>query len=333
MIRLAISFFACVLIIGCGDQTTEPNSEAYTGPIIDVHLHAYPADGNGPSGQKACSGFAADLRYDPAVPWRERLVQRGFSDYCDGSIVGAATDEAVMNETLEAMRRNNVRGVLSGRGDLFETWLEAGGDLFIPGHALSNRPDDLSADAIGALVDQGKVEVLMEVTSQYNGIKADDPRLAPYWAMAAEKDLPVGIHIGVGPPGAPHLYPEFTLQSPRTLEPILKQYPNLRVYVVHGGFPFTDDLLAMLFMFPQLYIDVGVLQIAATRSAYYDFLEAVVDAGYVDRIMFGSDQMNWPALIDEGIAAINEAPFLTYEQKKMILHDNAVRFLRLESEG
>ena len=85
-----------------------------------------------------------------------------------------------------------------------------------------------------------------------------------------------------------------------------------------------------LHAYPHLHLDTGVLQMAMTREAYYDYLEDLVRAGFIDRIMFGSDQMNWPGLIDEGIDAINDAPFLSYDQKKMILHDNAARFLRLE---
>ena len=46
--------------------------------------------------------------------------------------------------------------------------------------------------------------------------------------------------------------------------------------------------------------------------------------------MFGSDQMRWPEEIGEGIKAIEQVPFLTAEQKRHILYNNAVRFLRLQ---
>ena len=68
---------------------------------------------------------------------------------------------------------------------------------------------------------------------------------------------------------------------------------------------------------------------ALTRTEYYSFLKNLVDAGFTDRIMYGTDQIVWPGLIEEGINAINEAPFLTLQQKKTILHDNAARFFRL----
>jgi predicted TIM-barrel fold metal-dependent hydrolase len=45
--------------------------------------------------------------------------------------------------------------------------------------------------------------------------------------------------------------------------------------------------------------------------------------------MFGSDQMIWPELIDAAVRSLNEAPFLTSEQRRDIFYNNAARFLRL----
>ena len=54
-----------------------------------------------------------------------------------------------------------------------------------------------------------------------------------------------------------------------------------------------------------------------------------MEAGYGDRILFGSDQMIWPGIIEPAIASIESAPFLTRRQKRDILYNNAARFLRL----
>ena len=50
------------------------------------------------------------------------------------------------------------------------------------------------------------------------------------------------------------------------------------------------------------------------------------------RIMFGSDQGEWPGVIGPAIDIIDEAPFLTKEQKADIFYNNAARFLRLSDE-
>jgi hypothetical protein len=45
-----------------------------------------------------------------------------------------------------------------------------------------------------------------------------------------------------------------------------------------------------------------------------------------------SDQMIWPGVIERAVAVIEEAPFLSQEQKRDIFYNNAARFLRLSEE-
>jgi len=47
--------------------------------------------------------------------------------------------------------------------------------------------------------------------------------------------------------------------------------------------------------------------------------------------MYGSDQMIWPDAVGMGIEAIESAEFLSEDQKRDILYNNAVKFLRLEN--
>lgn len=54
---------------------------------------------------------------------------------------------------------------------------------------------------------EGGYRAFAEVGIQYNGISPSDPEFEPYLAIAEELDLPMGIHIGTGPPGAPYFPP------------------------------------------------------------------------------------------------------------------------------
>jgi 3-oxoacyl-[acyl-carrier protein] reductase len=62
---------------------------------------------------------------------------------------------------------------------------------------------------------------------------------------------------------------------------------------------------------------------------FYAYLRNLIRAGFEDRIMFGSDQMSWPETIGLAISAIQSADFLTEQQKRNILYNNAARFLKL----
>ena len=68
------------------------------------------------------------------------------------------------------------------------------------------------------------------------------------------------------------------------------------------------------------------------RQAFHNYLRGLMDAGLGKRIMFGSDQMQWPEAIDDAIDAIESAPFLSEEQKRDIFYNNAARFLRLSEQ-
>lgn len=49
------------------------------------------------------------------------------------------------------------------------------------------------------------------------------------------------------------------------------------------------------------------------------YIERIVDAGFEDRIMFGTDQFMWPKLMAYSIGIIQNADYLTPGQKRDIL--------------
>jgi hypothetical protein len=56
----------------------------------------------------------------------------------------------------------------------------------------------------------GRIKAFGEVSPRHLGMSPADARLEPYWQLTEEFDIPVGIHIGPGPPGVraarrPHL--------------------------------------------------------------------------------------------------------------------------------
>ena len=183
----------------------------------------------------------------------------------------------------------------------------------------------------------GRIRMFGEIGAQYLGIAPNDPRLEPYYSIAEELDLPVGIHLGIGPPGVAYSASPFpALKSPNyrgaagdpyLLEDVLVRHPKLRLYAMHAGWPDIQHMLYMLCMHPQLYVDVSVLQFAIARPAYLSALETFVAAGLTDRLMYGSD--GGPRFAASGVEAIETAPFLSETQKRDILFNNAMRFFRI----
>lgn len=319
----------CVMLFAAVVDAGEPP------PVIDVHLHALPADAQGPPPLAMCTPAVFPER-DPAEDYVSAFIGVMKKPPCTDPVWSPETDEELLAQTLEIMERRNVIGVLSGTPELVAAWRQAAPGRFIPGLGFQLGRDAPSPAELEAMHEAGHLAVLAEVTNQYEGIEPGDDRMAPYWEMAERLDLPVGIHIGTGPPGAPYLGSpghQARLHSALTLEPVLLEFPNLRVYIMHAGYPMLEDLLALMYNHPQVYVGLGVIIYTQPRAAFYRYLRGLVDAGFGRRILFGSDQMVWPGTIERAIRVIEEAPFLSDQQKRDILYNNAVRFLRLPEDG
>jgi hypothetical protein len=61
----------------------------------------------------------------------------------------------------------------------------------------------------------GRIRGLGELEPQYLGMSPDDERLEPYWQLAEDFDIPVGIHMGPGPPGAAYDSNPAPFKSPK----------------------------------------------------------------------------------------------------------------------
>lgn len=309
-------------------------------PIIDMHLHARAANYSGENPPPMCAPFAIMPRSDPKAGVMEGM------DFnvppCSSPIPAAQTDQAVLDGTVREMEANNIFGVVSGEPAMVEKWVAAAPmrfmpaiDYRLPGTTGSRHVAPKSIASLRALHRAGKLAVIGEIMAQYEGVALDDPRLDPLWALAVELDVPVAIHMGPGEPGGPYsgggAY-RVALGDPLLLEPVLKKYPRLRVSIMHAAYPMAERLRALMFSYPHVYAEIGSIVYTEPRPAFYAFLKEIVEAGYADRILFGSDQMIWPGVITPSVQAIRDAPFLSEAQKRDIFYNNAARFLRLSPE-
>ena len=82
----------------------------------------------------------------------------------------------------------------------------------------------------------------------------------------------------------------------------------------------------------NLYADLGVEMWLhpMTKDFAVKFLVSAKEYGFLDRVMFGSDQMVWPEAITSSILFLNSLSFLTKEEKEMIFYKNAKNFLGIK---
>ena len=305
-------------------------------PILDVHLHASAADENGPPPRGLCVPVLTQVpALDPSRTWREVWTASLKNPPCPDPIWSAMTDEEVMQQTVAIVQRRNIIGVLSGTPERVRRWSLAAPGRFIPSVQFQLGPDVISPGSLRRLFESGSFAVLGEVENQYVGIAPDDARMKPVLGTRREARRP-GRHSHGRRPARSTLsrFPEVPrrLTSPFLLEDVLIRHPRLRVSVMHYASPLIDEMIAMLGAYPQLYVDIGGIQWFYPRPYFYEQLRRLIDAGFGKRVMFGSDQMNWPGMIERAIAIVEEAPFLSGEQKRDIFYNNAARFLRLSEK-
>ncbi len=330
------SFAACLLLMMTLVCASPISAQHSAEPIIDMHLHAMHADDLGPPPLFLCAPFPMWPLKDAQEDAQSYFARVQNKPSCASPLRSGASDEDLIQRTLEILKKRNIYAVtnaISGDAlELVEKWKKAGGERIIPAIPFDPKSGKPTVEELRQLVKSKRVMAFAEVCSQYEGIAVTDPRMEPYFALAEELDVPVGIHMGPGPPGAPYVMaPNYRMRfsSLLNLEDVLVRHPRLRLWAMHAGWPLADDTIGALYAHPQLYVDIGIIDFAFPRKQFYEFLHRLIDAGFENRIMFGSDEMVWPDAVSAAIDTIQNDPALSSRQKRDILYDNAARFLRL----
>ncbi|MEM8985278.1 MAG: amidohydrolase family protein [Pseudomonadota bacterium] len=188
----------------------------------------------------------------------------------------------------------------------------------------------------------GRMRVMGEMMFVYAGVAPTDARMEPYWALAAELNIPVAVHINRGPPPnspsrRPGCCPDFNADygNPALLRPVLEKHPDLKIWLQHAGFPalpmfddidYLEETYALLADYPNVFVDMTALNAAVPPPVHEAAVRAFVVRGFGGRIMMGTD--NWEAApIIERYDAFD---FLSADEKRAILHGNAARFFAME---
>ncbi|HTE09807.1 MAG TPA: amidohydrolase family protein, partial [Chitinophagaceae bacterium] len=80
--------------------------------------------------------------------------------------------------------------------------------------------------------------------------------------------------------------------DPYLIEGVLVHYPKLRIYMMHaGGEDWPEHAIRLMAYYPQVYTDLAVMLWVEPNTQRYikGFLRNAKEAGYLDRVMFGSD--------------------------------------------
>ncbi len=263
-------------------------------PIIDVHLHGY-----------------TERTYRP-VPG----APSSYEDFKD--------------EVRAQFEKFNIVYAVKSGGQ-FDDDMEA---RMLQGFESNNYPK-FDTVLFKQQIDEGKIQVWGEFMPMFNGLTITDPVFAPYLKISEREGIPIALHTGRGPPNIYKHYKDFRLSlgNPLLIDEVLINYPNLKIYLMHAGIPFYEEMLALMDQYPQVYCDLGAvlwIEQGITPFQAKDFLMKAKSYGFIDRIMYGSDAMYWTSFIERSIQKLDSFDFLSEEDKRKIFYKNAIRFFEID---
>ena len=329
--QFELTWFCAMAFVFCSSLSLAQNTSSTIPPVLDVHVHAM--DESFPGMGPMCPNESKFLASDPDT----KEAPFGWSvEECTPKLYPAAKGQ-YLKDVVAEMERLNVTAVVFGDPRSVQKWRDAAPGRVIPGTSFNEGMtpgkraalDDLRKDFT-----QDGFKVMGEIGLQYEGLSPSDPSVDQYFALAEELDIPIAIHMGTGGSGRANIaMPKFrgSMGNPLLLEELLARHPKLRVQVMHAGYPMIDNMLTLLQANSHVYVDVAGLIWSYPLQEVNRYIQRLVEAGFEDRVMFGTDQLEWPKLMAYSISIIQNADYLSPEQKRDILYNNAARFLRLDT--
>lgn len=150
----------------------------------------------------------------------------------------------------------------------------------------------------------------------------DHAKWYPFYAKCCELDVPVQLQVGQSMVYDPS-YPLRSVGRPITLDAVACDFPELRIIGIHVGIPWTDEMIAMAWKHPNVFIGSDA---HSPRYWPQSFVHYIRSYGQ-DKVIFGTD---FPVLDFARTMAEIEALELPEGPKRKFLRDNAIRVYRLE---
>ncbi|MCF8200181.1 MAG: amidohydrolase family protein [Sulfuritalea sp.] len=160
------------------------------------------------------------------------------------------------------------------------------------------------------------------------GFHPQDRMAWPLYEVIAEYKLPAIFHsghsgIGSGMPGGGGLRLETS--NPMLLDGVAVDFPDMQIVIAHPSWPWQDEALSVCLHKPNVWIDLS----GWSPKYFPPQLVQYANTLLKDRMLFGTD---FPLIApDRWLEDFEQAGFKD-SVKPLILKENAIRLLRLESK-
>jgi predicted TIM-barrel fold metal-dependent hydrolase len=173
----------------------------------------------------------------------------------------------------------------------------------------------------------------------HSGFYPNDPRLTRTYELCSGLGVPVVVHTG--PKAVRWQWMKYN--QPIYVDDVATNFPDLKIVMCHGGYPWTEEFLAVVCLNPNIWVDLTFMDYIERTFRIPDFVEStvrrLVELIGAQRLLWGSEgpYMNLPLFGQHGPdyyersqdSLVRRFAFLSEDEKADILGRNAVRLLSL----
>lgn len=180
------------------------------------------------------------------------------------------------------------------------------------------------------------------------GFYPNDRRLDRVYEKCIEFDIPVMIHTGI----KAVRWQWIKYNNPIYVDDVATNFPELKIIICHGGFPWVNEFLAVAYSNPNVYVDITFMDYIEKAFQQTGLVEntlrTLINIVGADRILWGSEGPNMylPMFGHHGppkeraseyylrsqYELVKRFDFINEEDQAKILGGNAARLLKL-NEG
>jgi uncharacterized protein len=106
----------------------------------------------------------------------------------------------------------------------------------------------------------------------------DDVRMYPIYEKCIELDVPVNLMSG------PYAGPDIDASNPLYVDRIATRYPQLKIVLGHGGYPFVQEILGVAFKHTNVFVSPDMYLFAPGGAGYVEAANGVLR----EQILYGS---------------------------------------------
>jgi predicted TIM-barrel fold metal-dependent hydrolase len=158
------------------------------------------------------------------------------------------------------------------------------------------------------------------------GIPPHDAKMYPIYSKCVELDIPIWFHLSIN-----YSSNSMEVERPIYLDIVAQDFPELKMIAGHGGWPWVDELVAVAWKNPNIYIDIAsyLPKYIGMKGTGWESLIHYGNSILQDKILFGSTWLFMGTTIKKLADDVMTLP-LKEEVKKKWLYHNAAKLLGIE---